>query len=62
MNSTTHQTKAEELATLLATHEHVVMAKAIGRRVIVEFPRERGGRSSMSLPQAKALVARLGLA
>ena len=52
-------TAAQAVAAQLATRQHVLKATAIGQRVTVEFPRERGGRSSMTLPAAKRLLARL---
>jgi hypothetical protein len=58
----THKTTvAEELAAVLATHENVLMARGLDRRVTVEFPRELGGRYSMTRPEARRLIARLGL-
>ena len=41
--------------------EHVLSVTYMptSKRVIVTFPRERGGRSSMTVPAAKALLTRL---
>ena len=54
-------TKTQQLAALLQTHEYVIRAYAIGRTIMIEFPRERGGRNRMTLPEAKRLAVRLGL-
>lgn len=53
---------AQQVAERLATHEHVISAKAVSpTRINVVFPRERGGYSPMSLPEAKRLAERLGV-
>jgi hypothetical protein len=54
-------TAAQKLADRLASHEHVLRATAIGRNVTVTFPRERGGRATLTLPAAKRLADRLGV-
>ena len=55
------KSKAQELAERLATHEHVIRATAIGRRLTVVFPRERGGYTHMDVTDAAKLAERLGV-
>ena len=60
-DSTTKRSAAQQVADRLATHEHVIKAVAIGQQVTVVFPRERGGRFALTLPEAKKLAERLGV-
>lgn len=50
-------TVASQVAAEIATYPNVEMAKAIGNTIVVRFPRERGGRYTLTLPRAKAMLA-----
>jgi hypothetical protein len=52
-------TKAQQLAERLATHEHVISARASGRRLEIIFLPERGGYATMDVRVAEALAERL---
>ena len=53
------KTVAQTLAAEIAKQEHVLSAYAIGRYVTITHPRERGGRITLSTPQAKNYLDRV---
>lgn len=49
--------KTTEIAARYAEMPYVISAVAVGNRIKVDYPRERGGRIYLTLPRAKAKIA-----
>jgi hypothetical protein len=58
-NTETKGNNVDELLLKLAALPNVEKVSKFGNRIMVKFPRERGGSSIMTIPAAKTLLERL---